>query len=146
METEKYQWVKTDGLLDVVNGVNLWIWDQTTPTPGYTAEVGKTACTRPFLAGVRLHSDGSALQVAKVRDIIGPEVEMMAAAYLKNSGPCADWCDVEGFDTILDEAITLCESAGTAPPPPHLDADGACLGVQTIRASWWGCISSREVS
>ena len=92
METEKYQWVKTDGLLDVVNGVNLWIWDQTTPTPGYTAEV------------------------AKVRDIIGPEVEMMAAAYLKNSGPCADWCDVDGFDTILDEAITLCESAHTSSP------------------------------
>ena len=45
--------------------------------------------------------------VAKVRDIIGPKVEMMAAAYLKNSGPCADWCDVDGFDTILDEAITL---------------------------------------
>ena len=48
METEKYHWVKTDGLLDVVNGVNLWIWDQTTPTPGYTGEARKTACTRPF--------------------------------------------------------------------------------------------------
>ena len=69
-----------------------------------------------FLAGLRLHTDGSALQVAKVRDIIGPEVEMMAAAYLKNSGPCADWCDVDGFDTILDEAITLCESAHTSSP------------------------------
>ena len=51
-----------------------------------------------------------------MRDIIGPEVEMMAAAYLKNSGPCADWCDVDGFDTILDEAITLCESAHTSSP------------------------------
>ena len=120
METEKYHWVKTDGLLDVVNGVNLWIWDQTTPTPGYTAEVRKTACTRPFSPDCVFTPMALAVQVAKVREIIGPEVEMMAAAYLKNSGPCADWCDVDGFDTILDEAITLCESAGTVPPPTPL--------------------------
>ena len=83
METAKYGWVKDDGLLQVIDGVNLWIWDQTTPTPGYTAEV------------------------AKVRAVIGPDTEMMAAAYLLNSGPCKDWCNIDGFDSILKESIEL---------------------------------------
>ena len=83
METARYGWVRADGLLDVVDGVNLWIWAQTTPTPGYTAEV------------------------ARVREVIGPGPEMMAAAYLKNSGPCKEWCNIEGFDSILAEAIEL---------------------------------------
>ena len=82
-ETAKYSWVKDDGLLDVVDGINLWIWEQTTPDPGYTTAV------------------------AKARDIIGPDTEMMAAAYLLNSGPCEDWCNIQGFDAILKESITL---------------------------------------
>jgi hypothetical protein len=31
-ETSKYSWVKDDGLLDVVDGINLWIWEQVCET------------------------------------------------------------------------------------------------------------------
>ena len=42
-----------------------------------------------------------------MREVIGPNAEMMAAAYLLNSGPCKDWCNVAGFDSILQESIEL---------------------------------------
>jgi hypothetical protein len=82
-ETGNYGWVKDDGLLSVVDGINLWIWGQTTATPHYTAEV------------------------ARAREVIGPHTEMMAAAYLLNSGPCDHWCNIAGFDSILNESIQL---------------------------------------
>jgi hypothetical protein len=84
-----YDWLKTDGLLDVIDVVSPWVWKQT----------------------ASLTSDYATQIIAKVRKL-APTLPLYAGVYIKNSA--IGWTDPVSVDHILTQTAELYDQGAIA--------------------------------
>jgi hypothetical protein len=94
-----YDWLKTDGLLDVIDVVSPWVWKQT----------------------ASLTSDYATQIIAKVRKL-APTLPLYAGVYIKNSA--IGWTDPVSVDHILTQTAELYDQGAIAGSLIFLPASG----------------------
>ena len=85
-----YEWVKQDGLLDVIDVVTPWVWHQS------------AAATANY----------SAL-ISTLREYVGPDMPLFPGVYVKNSA--IGWCATESVENLITQTATMYDAGANHP-------------------------------
>ena len=90
--TGRYDWVKTDGLLDVIGAVSPWVWNQrsATTTPAAYTKV-----------------------LADLRSYIGPTMPVLPGVYIKNSA--VGWIEPAAVANLITQTVELYDAGVNFP-------------------------------
>ena len=100
----QYEWVKQDGLLDVIDAVTPWVWHQSASAT----------------------ADYSAL-IATLREYVGPDMPLYPGVYVKNSA--IGWCPSESVANLITQTTDMYD-AGANHPSVRVAVCLPCMRVQ----------------